>query len=97
MSLKILQINTNHSRPAQDAAYRYALDRDMAVICISEPHNIPQNYQHIGAVNGLAAIYWNPRIIGSTVTNLKIKRNYVIIRIDNLVLVSMYEGGPIST
>lgn len=91
-----MQINTNHSKPAQDAAYRFAIERNMALICISEPHNTPQNYQYIGEKNGLAVIFWNPRIITGIISNLKIKKNFVIIRIDKLIIISMYISPNIS-
>lgn len=90
MEIKVLQINTNHSRPAQDAAHRFALSIGAGVICFAEPHNVPQNISHFGEPDGLASIFWHTRLVRELPVSLEIRRNYVLCRIKDLILVSAY-------
>lgn len=77
MELKILQINTNHSRPARDAAYRYAINIGAGVIRFAEPHNIPQNINNFGRIDGNASIFCNSKLVRKLPVPLEIRKEYV--------------------
>lgn len=42
--MKILQVNLNHSRVAQDLLIHTAREGKFGLICISEPYNIPKGW-----------------------------------------------------
>lgn len=90
MGLKILQINLNHSKDAQDVCTKYMNDKNIGIVCISEPHRHPENYQWIAAKEGLAAILWNPNAFKGNVKTMITSKNYVIAQVDEITVVSIY-------
>lgn len=56
--MKIVQINLNKSRGAQDLIVQYMLESRMEVALVSEPNRIPRG-NWLGDAYGLAAVYWS--------------------------------------
>lgn len=56
--MKIMQINTNHSRPAQDLVMHVMRKRGASVALIAEPHNVPSHPCWIGSEDRSSAIIW---------------------------------------
>lgn len=54
--MKIVQINLNKSRGAQDLMVQYMLEGRMEVAFVSEPNRIPRG-KWLGDAYGLAAVY----------------------------------------
>lgn len=88
--IKLLQINLNHSRTAQDLCMKYVNSNNIAIVCISEPHKIKENYQWIGIPKGNAAIFWNSKEYKKNIKVVSKKENYVIITIEEKTLISIY-------
>lgn len=89
MEMRVLQINTNHSRIAQDLAIQRCLEELYDVICISEPYLMPIQESWYLDDNGVAAIYENPTLRGKI--NLADRgKGYVAARKDSVILYSCY-------
>lgn len=55
--MKILQINLNRSRGAQDLMLQYIKERKIEIALVSEPSRFPRG-NWLGDVKGLAAVHW---------------------------------------
>lgn len=62
MALKVLQVNTNHSKVAQDLAIQRSLEDLMGVLCITEPYRVPTQDFWFSDNTGKAAILGAPMI-----------------------------------
>lgn len=90
MKIKILQINLNCSRVAQDLCYKFMYENHIDIVCISEPHSVLGDYRWIGEKDGLAAVMWNPKAYKGNVKGMKINKNYVVVQADDITIVSVY-------
>lgn len=90
MGLKILQVNLNHCKDAQDLCYKYMHDNEIDITCIAEPHSILENYQWIGMKGGTAAVLWNPNSYKGNIKTIVLNKNYVIIQADDIIVISVY-------
>lgn len=88
--MRIAQLNTNHSRGAQDLLLQWAREHKTALIYIAEPHSIPRSPLWLSDLGNTAAIYWSPQYCPSEVTLLESGDGYVAARVDNLRVYSVY-------
>ena len=90
-SLKILQINVNHSYPAQQLATVMADQSNAKIILITEPHNYSGSISIDGwnvVISGRAAIFLKDDVIFDTVDTKK--QDAAGVRIDNTYIFSVY-------
>lgn len=89
MIIKVLQVNLNRSQRSHDLLEARCRENQTDISLISEPRCVPDNLRWYGSNNRLAAIYWNPRRVGSCV--LKMAREfYVIAECKGLYFTSIY-------
>lgn len=88
--IKLLQINLNHCRIAQDLCLKYINTNNITIACISEPYKIKENHQWIGIPIGKAAIYWNTKEHKKNIKVVSKKENYAIVIIEEIILISVY-------
>lgn len=89
MERKILQINVNHSRAAQDLAIQKSLEDAFEVVCMSEPYTVPDRDTFFSDTMGTVAIYGNPSLCGRM--NLVDRgRGFVAVATNSEILYSCY-------
>lgn len=90
MAVKILQINLNHSKVAQDLAVQRAMEDGANVILVSEPYKISAHDCWFFDENGLAAIYRNPLICKESARLIDRKPRFVAVKVGITCFYSCY-------
>lgn len=90
MVLKVLQINLNNSRRAQDLMTQLTLESNFKLCVISEPAGIVNTVGWFYSNNSRAAIYVPDSSISLYVVLYKKTLNCVSVKFKNLIIISVY-------
>lgn len=91
-----IQANLNRSREAQDLMLQHAIELRASLCVVSEPARLPVTQQWYLSLNGLAAIYINDRDTISSVNLISKSDNFVVIRYNDLHIISVYISPNVS-
>lgn len=86
----LLQCNLNRSWRAYDLLTQVVKEERIGVCAVSEPQRAQNSVKWCRSNNGLAAIYWEPKILGKTEEVIDRGRDYVTADIGEFKLVSVY-------
>lgn len=90
MTLRLLQLNCNHARQAQDALIQTIREHAIAIAIIAEPYNILQHPCWLGDTAHTVAIIWQPDVCSGMCTLLHSGPGYVIVDYDDMIIVGCY-------
>lgn len=85
--MRIVQINLNNSRRAQDLLTQYMRENKIGIALISEPNAIPRG-NWLGESGGVAAIHWDRD--EESCALIERGRGYVAVERDGIILVRTY-------
>lgn len=89
-----IQVNLNRSRQAQDLMLQHAVETGADLCVVSEPARLPTTQQWHLSLNGLAAIFINDRDTIPRVDLVCKNINFVVIKYNDLFVVSVYIYHP---
>lgn len=94
---RIIQVNLNHARRAQDLMLQLLDERDVSVALITEPYRVPTgDPQWAGSPDGTAAITWRRTNSPLPYSRVKEGEGYVLARWGETYLVSVYLSPRLS-
>lgn len=93
ITMKLVQINLNRSRGAQDLMLQYMRESKMAVALVSEPNRIPRG-NWLGDMSGLAAIHWET---DEPCALIRRGPGYVLVKYKGYILRSCYCSPNVDT
>lgn len=89
---KFLQINLNHCCEAQSLLLHETMVNHIGVAIVSEQYRDMDSPNGIGDAKGRAAIWWNSELLPSSCVACHRGDGYVIAKIDELVIASIYSS-----
>lgn len=90
MAAKILQINLNHARAAQDLAIQRAIEDQISVLLIAEPYKVLPQDSWFSDADNLSAVYVNTMYCAESANFVDRGPGYIAIKIGTYNLYSCY-------
>jgi len=90
MGTKVLLINVNHCKQAQDLLAQHLAEWEIGIGVVSEPYNVPDSpFWHVSE-DGRAAIYWNKDYLHSSCSLFLRGSNFVALSYGDTRFISCY-------
>lgn len=86
----LIQCNLNRSWGAQDLLAQYVREEEIGICAISEPRRVPDSKKWCKSLNGLAAVMWEPRILGRPGIMVGRGENFVTAKFGDFKVISCY-------
>jgi len=94
--IKILQINLNNCRAAQDLQMQKEKEGNIDITLISEPYRVPDSADWAASLDGTAAIHWSTKNMQCSGVLQKRGRFSVMMKWGTLIAVSCYISPNVS-
>lgn len=86
----LIQCNLNRSWGAQDLLAQFVREEEIGICAISEPRRVPDSKKWCKSLNGLAAVMWEPRILGRPGIMVGRGENFVTAEFGDFKVISCY-------
>lgn len=90
MTCKIIQVNLNHCRKAQDCLVQEMAQTDCGLGILSEPHNARESPKMAVSQDGLAAITWRDAANSSSMVPFSKGLGFIAVKWGPIAVVSVY-------
>lgn len=84
---RILQINLNHCRGAQDLLFQTVSERKADLVIVSEPYKVPNRTDWVSSLTGTAAIY---AVTTGSIAEIERSQGFVAVRWNGIIVYSCY-------
>lgn len=88
--VRLIQCNLNRSARAYDLLTQTMMEKDIGIAVISKQFFVPTNSFWFGSNDGLAAIFWRPRLVSSNAVLLMRGRSTVVVEFGQFCVISCY-------